>query len=101
MSQIRNVGAGGDGGKDAIPPPPEDQGAMLLDQCLPPDTQCQFILKPSRVGLRQAPLIGMRPLTDSDRINRKKGLRFLQKCVASLFCTCLLHTSFSLIRLSL
>eukprot|EP00063_Salmo_salar_P054728 XP_014029563.1 PREDICTED: rho GTPase-activating protein 20-like isoform X2 [Salmo salar] len=57
MSQIRNVGAGGDGGKDAIPPPPEDQGAMLLDQCLPPDTQCQFILKPSRVGLRQAPLI--------------------------------------------
>ncbi|CAB1328833.1 unnamed protein product [Coregonus sp. 'balchen'] len=57
MSHIRDGGAvGGGGGKDAIPPP-EDQGAMLLDQCLPPDTQCQFILKPSRVGLRQAPLI--------------------------------------------
>uniref|UniRef100_A0A8K9X361 Rho GTPase-activating protein 20 n=1 Tax=Oncorhynchus mykiss TaxID=8022 RepID=A0A8K9X361_ONCMY len=57
MSHIRNAGAGGDGGKDAIPPPEEDQGTMLLDQCLPPDTQCQFILKPSRVDLRQAPLI--------------------------------------------
>ncbi|XP_041739207.2 rho GTPase-activating protein 20-like isoform X1 [Coregonus clupeaformis] len=54
MSHIR--AGGGGGGKDAVPSP-EGQGAMLLDQCLPLDTQCQFILKPSRVGPKQAPLI--------------------------------------------
>ncbi|CAB1347308.1 unnamed protein product, partial [Coregonus sp. 'balchen'] len=56
MSHIRAGGGGGGGGKDAVPSP-EGQGAMLLDQCLPLDTQCQFILKPSRVGPKQAPLI--------------------------------------------
>ncbi|XP_042162573.1 rho GTPase-activating protein 20-like [Oncorhynchus tshawytscha] len=54
MSHIRDGGGGG--GKDAVPSP-EGQGAMLLDQCLPPDTQCQFILKSSRVGPKQALLL--------------------------------------------
>ncbi|KAJ8013111.1 hypothetical protein DPEC_G00049890 [Dallia pectoralis] len=55
MSHIRD-GGGGCWGKD-VSPLPEGPGVMLLDQCLPPDTQCQFILKPSRVEPRQAPFI--------------------------------------------
>ncbi|KAM6970585.1 rho GTPase-activating protein 20 [Aplochiton taeniatus] len=43
MSHIR------DGGRDAGSPS-DSQGALLLDQCLPPETQCQFILKPSCVA---------------------------------------------------
>ncbi|CDQ60619.1 unnamed protein product [Oncorhynchus mykiss] len=91
MSHIRDGGGGG--GKDAVPSP-EGQGAMLLDQCLPPDTQCQFILKSSRVGPKQALLLGKCPFTHCDRLNRKKRLRFLQKNVSPPLCPCLLHTSF-------
>ncbi|XP_047457166.1 rho GTPase-activating protein 20-like isoform X2 [Mugil cephalus] len=62
MSHIRDGGSngggggGGGGGKDPISPTdcPE---VLLLDQCLPPDTQCQFILKPSKVVPRQPQLL--------------------------------------------
>ena len=74
MSHIRDGGGGG--GKDAVPSP-EGQGAMLLDQCLPPDTQCQFILKSSRVGPKQALLLGKCPFTHCDRLNRKKKMCLL------------------------
>ncbi|KAM4609310.1 rho GTPase-activating protein 20 [Polymixia lowei] len=62
MSHIRDGGSssggGGGGGGDRGPASPTDcPGVLLLDQCLPPDTQCQFILKPSRVAPGQAPLI--------------------------------------------
>ncbi|KAL6100377.1 arhgap20 [Pungitius sinensis] len=44
-------GGGGGGGPGRDPATPTDcPGVLLLDQCLPPDTQCQFILKPSKVG---------------------------------------------------
>ncbi|XP_056145433.1 rho GTPase-activating protein 20 [Lampris incognitus] len=61
MSHIRNGGGGSGGlgggtGRDPVSPP-DCPGVLLLDQCLPPDTQCQFILKPSRVAPGQAPLI--------------------------------------------
>lgn len=64
MSHIRDGGSSGVGlgyreGRDPTTPAdcPE---VLLLDQCLPPDTQCQFILKPNRVAPAQAQLIGKR-----------------------------------------
>lgn len=58
MSHIRDGGSGG-GGAGRDPSTPTDcPGVLLLDQCLPPDTQCQFILKPSKVVPVQSPLIG-------------------------------------------
>ncbi|XP_038158575.1 rho GTPase-activating protein 20 isoform X2 [Cyprinodon tularosa] len=55
MSHIRDGGSspGGHGGglwREQLSPSdcPE---VLLLDQCLPPDTQCQFILKPNKVVL--------------------------------------------------
>uniref|UniRef100_UPI0037E855B9 rho GTPase-activating protein 20 n=1 Tax=Semicossyphus pulcher TaxID=241346 RepID=UPI0037E855B9 len=62
MSHIRdggsssNGGLGGGLGRDSTSPT-DCPGVLLLDQCLPPDTQCQFILKPNKVVLGQAPLI--------------------------------------------
>uniref|UniRef100_A0A673B285 Rho GTPase-activating protein 20 n=1 Tax=Sphaeramia orbicularis TaxID=375764 RepID=A0A673B285_9TELE len=61
MSHIRDGGSssgggGGGGGRDQTSPT-DCPGVLLLDQCLPPDTQCQFILKPSKVNQGQAPLI--------------------------------------------
>lgn len=62
MSHIRDGGSSGGGlggGAGRDPTSPTDcPGVLLLDQCLPPDTQCQFILKPSKVILGQAPLMG-------------------------------------------
>ncbi len=62
MSHIRDGGSSGGGlggGAGRDPTSPTDcPGVLLLDQCLPPDTQCQFILKPSKVAPGQAPLIG-------------------------------------------
>nr|XP_033473638.1 rho GTPase-activating protein 20-like [Epinephelus lanceolatus] len=63
MSHIRDSGSsggglGGGGGAGRDPASPTDcPGVLLLDQCLPPDTQCQFILKPNKATLGQAPLI--------------------------------------------
>ncbi|XP_070694179.1 rho GTPase-activating protein 20-like [Pempheris klunzingeri] len=61
MSHIRDGGSSGGGlggGAFRDPASPADcPGVLLLDQCLPPDTQCQFILKPSKVAPGQAPLI--------------------------------------------
>ncbi|KAM9343137.1 rho GTPase-activating protein 20 [Pholidichthys leucotaenia] len=62
MSHIRDGGShgGGLGGggvwKDVLSPT-DSPGVLLLDQCLPPDTQCQFILKPSKVATGQVQLI--------------------------------------------
>ncbi|KAF7645366.1 hypothetical protein LDENG_00205900, partial [Lucifuga dentata] len=60
MSHIRDGGSGGLGvGGPRDPASPSDcPEVLLLDQCLPPDTQCQFILKPSKVAPRQPPVIG-------------------------------------------
>ncbi|XP_034550478.1 rho GTPase-activating protein 20-like isoform X2 [Notolabrus celidotus] len=63
MSHIRDGGsnsAGGGlaGGLGRDPASPTDcPGVLLLDQCLPPDTQCQFILKPNKAMHGHAPLI--------------------------------------------
>lgn len=38
--------------------PTDCPGVLLLDQCLPPDTQCQFILKPNKAVLGQTQLLG-------------------------------------------
>ncbi|TMS06197.1 Rho GTPase-activating protein 20 [Larimichthys crocea] len=61
MSHIRDGGSSGGGlgvGAGRDPTSPTDcPGVLLLDQCLPPDTQCQFILKPSKVAPGQVPLI--------------------------------------------
>uniref|UniRef100_A0A4W6DQI6 Rho GTPase-activating protein 20 n=1 Tax=Lates calcarifer TaxID=8187 RepID=A0A4W6DQI6_LATCA len=62
MSHIRDGGGnsgglGGGVGRDPVSPT-DCPGVLLLDQCLPPDTQCQFILKPSKVAPAQAQLIG-------------------------------------------
>lgn len=62
MSHIRDggssaAGLGGGTGRD-LTSPTDRQGVLLLDQCLPPDTQCQFILKPNKSILGLAPLIG-------------------------------------------
>ncbi|XP_071337530.1 rho GTPase-activating protein 20 isoform X1 [Trachinotus anak] len=57
MSHIRDGGSSA-GGVGRDPTSPTDcPGVLLLDQCLPPDTQCQFILKPSKVAPGQAQLI--------------------------------------------
>uniref|UniRef100_A0A8D0CW34 Rho GTPase-activating protein 20 n=1 Tax=Sander lucioperca TaxID=283035 RepID=A0A8D0CW34_SANLU len=62
MSHIRDGGSSGGGlggGAGRDPTSPTDcPGVLLLDQCLPPDTQCQFILKPSKIAPGQTPLIG-------------------------------------------
>ncbi|XP_061579081.1 rho GTPase-activating protein 20 [Cololabis saira] len=48
MSHIRDGGSGAGGvGRDPMSPT-DCPGVLLLDQCLPPDTQCQFILKPNK-----------------------------------------------------
>ncbi|XP_044073217.1 LOW QUALITY PROTEIN: rho GTPase-activating protein 20-like [Siniperca chuatsi] len=61
MSHIRDGGSSGGGlggGAGRDPTSPTDcPGVLLLDQCLPPDTQCQFILKPSKIAPGHAPLI--------------------------------------------
>ncbi|XP_035460122.2 rho GTPase-activating protein 20 isoform X2 [Scophthalmus maximus] len=61
MSHIRDGGSNGGGlagGGGWDPTSPTDcPGVLLLDQCLPPDTQCQFILKPSKVAPGQAQLL--------------------------------------------
>nr|XP_019956282.1 PREDICTED: rho GTPase-activating protein 20-like [Paralichthys olivaceus] len=59
MSHIRDGGSNGGGfGGGRDPTSPTDcPGVLLLDQCLPPDTQCQFILKPSKVAPGQAQLL--------------------------------------------
>ncbi|XP_072253564.1 rho GTPase-activating protein 20 [Leuresthes tenuis] len=55
MSHIRDGGSspggqGGGVGKDLLSPT-DCPGVLLLDQCLPPDTQCQFILRPNKAVL--------------------------------------------------
>ncbi|XP_051260346.1 rho GTPase-activating protein 20 [Dicentrarchus labrax] len=61
MSHIRDGGSSGGGlggGAWRDPTSPTDcPGVLLLDQCLPPDTQCQFILKPNKVTPGLVPLI--------------------------------------------
>ncbi|XP_037646218.1 rho GTPase-activating protein 20-like isoform X1 [Sebastes umbrosus] len=56
MSHIRDGGSTG-GGRGGGSSPTDCPGVLLLDQNLPPDTQCQFILKPNKVTPGQAPLI--------------------------------------------
>ncbi|XP_041857086.1 rho GTPase-activating protein 20 [Melanotaenia boesemani] len=60
MSHIRDCGSGSGGvggvGRDPISPT-DCQGVLLLDQCLPPDTQCQFILRPNKAILGPSQLI--------------------------------------------
>lgn len=62
MSHIRDGGSSAgalEGGAVRDPTSPTDSpGVLLLDQCLPPDNQCRFILKPNRALLGQAPLMG-------------------------------------------
>uniref|UniRef100_A0A1A7YGE1 Rho GTPase-activating protein 20 n=1 Tax=Iconisemion striatum TaxID=60296 RepID=A0A1A7YGE1_9TELE len=49
MSHIRDGGSSaGRAGRDPMTPT-DCPGVLLLDQCLPPETQCQFILKPNKV----------------------------------------------------
>nr|XP_043875060.1 rho GTPase-activating protein 20-like isoform X1 [Solea senegalensis] len=59
MSHIRDGGSssggpggggGGGGGRDPTSPCTDCPEVLLLDQCLPPDTQCQFILKHNKVA---------------------------------------------------
>ncbi|XP_068593138.1 rho GTPase-activating protein 20-like [Cebidichthys violaceus] len=54
MSHIRDGGSSGPAWDSTSPT--DCPGVLLLDQCLPPDTQCQFILKPSKASPGQAPL---------------------------------------------
>uniref|UniRef100_A0A8C5E5W6 Rho GTPase-activating protein 20 n=1 Tax=Gouania willdenowi TaxID=441366 RepID=A0A8C5E5W6_GOUWI len=71
MSHIRDGGSSG-GGVGREPMSPTDcPGVLLLDQCLPPDTQCQFILKPNKVFQRPA-----QPLEPSQQktFKRKRSL---------------------------
>lgn len=83
MSHIRDggsnggVGPGGGAGRD-LTSPTDSPGLLLLDQCLPPDTQCQFILKPNKVILGQAPLIGKTAGPDCGRhsFNHTLFMRF-------------------------
>ncbi|KAK5890014.1 hypothetical protein CesoFtcFv8_013585 [Champsocephalus esox] len=57
MSHIRD-GTSSVGGAGRDPSTPTDSpGVLLLDQCLPPDTQCQFILKHSKVTPGQTSLL--------------------------------------------
>ncbi|XP_053733012.1 rho GTPase-activating protein 20 isoform X2 [Synchiropus splendidus] len=60
MSHIRDSGSAGAGfggaGCDQVTPT-DCPGVLLLDQCLPPDTQCQFILKSSKADPGQTALI--------------------------------------------
>lgn len=61
MSHIRDSGSnggvlGGGIGRDVLSPT-DCPGVLLLDQCLPPDTQCQFILKPNKAVLGQTQLV--------------------------------------------
>ncbi|MEQ2208256.1 hypothetical protein XENOCAPTIV_009003 [Xenoophorus captivus] len=62
MSHIRDSGnspGGHGGGLGREPMSPTDcPEVLLLDQCLPPDTQCQFILKPNKVVLEPLSIIG-------------------------------------------
>ncbi|KAL3055980.1 hypothetical protein OYC64_018646 [Pagothenia borchgrevinki] len=53
MSHIRDGGSSVGGAST----PTDSPGVLLLDQCLPPDTQCQFILKHSKVTPGQTSLI--------------------------------------------
>ncbi|XP_024142832.1 rho GTPase-activating protein 20 [Oryzias melastigma] len=57
MSHIRDGGSSPGGiGRDPMSPT-DCPGVLLLDQCLPPDTQCQFILKPNKVLLSPQELL--------------------------------------------
>ncbi|XP_074550283.1 rho GTPase-activating protein 20-like isoform X2 [Halichoeres trimaculatus] len=61
MSHIRDGGSSSAGlagglGRDSASPT-DCPGVLLLDQCLPPDTQCQFILKPNKAMQGQTALI--------------------------------------------
>ncbi|XP_035267600.1 rho GTPase-activating protein 20 isoform X2 [Anguilla anguilla] len=56
MSHIRDHGLQNGGGKETVTPP-DLQGMLLLER-LPLNTQCQFILKPSRVAVEQPVLDG-------------------------------------------
>uniref|UniRef100_A0A8C7XDG0 Rho GTPase-activating protein 20 n=1 Tax=Oryzias sinensis TaxID=183150 RepID=A0A8C7XDG0_9TELE len=57
MSHIRDGGSCPGGiGRDPMSPT-DCPGVLLLDQCLPPDTQCQFILKPNKVLLSPQELL--------------------------------------------
>nr|XP_020474566.1 rho GTPase-activating protein 20-like isoform X2 [Monopterus albus] len=61
MSHIRDGGSSGGGlgggAERDLVSPTDCPGVLLLDQCLPPDTQCQFILKPSKVAPGQTQLL--------------------------------------------
>ncbi|KAI1885422.1 hypothetical protein AGOR_G00219990 [Albula goreensis] len=57
MSHVRDPGWQNGGGKDALTPP-DLQGMLLLEQ-VPLETQCQFILKPSRMAAGQSMLDGV------------------------------------------
>lgn len=75
MSHIRDGGngGGGQGGVGGDPQSPMDcPEVLLLDQCLPPDTQCQFILKPNKVVPGMAQLFGK---------TVKRNAFFFIKCV--------------------
>ncbi|KAJ8352614.1 hypothetical protein SKAU_G00240900 [Synaphobranchus kaupii] len=56
VCHILDRGLQNGGGKEAVSPP-DLQGMLLLDQ-VPWETQCQFILKPSRVAVEQPVLDG-------------------------------------------
>ncbi|XP_028991942.1 rho GTPase-activating protein 20 isoform X2 [Betta splendens] len=61
MSHIRDGGSSGPGlgGREGRDPtsPTDCPEVLLLDQCLPPDTQCQFILRPNKAAPAQAQLM--------------------------------------------
>ncbi|CAG5865300.1 unnamed protein product [Menidia menidia] len=63
MSHIRDGGSspgGGQGGGAAgreLASPSDCPGVLLLDQCLPPETQCQFILRPNKAVLTPPQLL--------------------------------------------
>ncbi|CAN9497657.1 unnamed protein product [Ophioblennius macclurei] len=81
MSHIRDGGGSGGGGGgggglgvgvgNAPMSPTDCPGVLLLDQCLPPDTQCQFILKPNKVIPAQTQLIEPSP---QKTFKRKRSL---------------------------
>lgn len=79
MSHIRDGGSSGGGlggGAGRDPTSPTDcPEVLLLDQCLPPETQCQFILKPNKVMLGQAPLMGKTAGLDCGSLNHTLFMR--------------------------
>lgn len=87
MSHIRDGGSGaaalGGGAARDLTSPTDCPGVLLLDQCLPPDNQCQFILKPNKAFLGQAPLLGKTAAALFDEVVPRirgifqKGSRFI------------------------